>query len=249
MRPVSPSRHGVPSRADDRPGGKGSADVAIKASIRIARVIFGVDKELRELIEHSHGIAVVGPPAVGKTTLLRDVARIRLETIGKSLCVVDSIGELCGFGAVPHPTLMRANIFPVGDPSRQERQLQEAIRNHSAAEVLTDEVQRGDIPLLLEANQNGTTVVCSLHGSSIRNLVQHLQRRALLGLVENPRDGTVSQRDDNLFSLIIEVHGRGLFRVIKDVDAAIDAVLHGRPVEYTYFGPWTKEFREERLKL
>jgi stage III sporulation protein SpoIIIAA len=191
----------------------------------------------------------VGPPAVGKTTLLRDVARIRLETIGKGLCVVDSIGELCGFGAVPHPSLRRANIFPVGDPSRQERQLQEAIRNHSAQEVLTDEVQRDDIPLLLEANQNGTTVVCSLHGKSIQSMIRHLQRRSLLGLVENPRDGVVAQRDDSIFSTVIEVHGKGLFRVITDVDAAIDAVLNRRPVDYTYFGPWTKELREERLKL
>jgi stage III sporulation protein SpoIIIAA len=177
---------------------------------------------------------------VGKTTLLRDVARIRLETIGKGLCVVDSIRELCGFGAIPHPSLRRANIFPVGHPSRQERQLQEAetIRNHSAKEVLMGEVQTGDIPLLLEAHQNGTTVACSLHGRSITSLVRHIHRRSLLGVIENPRDGVVSQREDNIFSLIIEVHGKGLFRVITDVDAAIDAVQHRRPVEYTYFGLW-----------
>ncbi|GGR40373.1 hypothetical protein [Deinococcus ruber] len=155
----------------------------------------------------------------------------------------------CAASAQCRTPLRRANIFPVGDPSRQERQLQEAIRNHSAAEVLTDEVQRDDIPLLLEANQNGTTVVCSLHGKSITSLVRHLQRRTLLGLIENPRDGVVSQRDDSIFSTIIEVHGKGLFRVVTDVDTAIAAVLNRRPVDYTYFGPWTKEYREERLKL
>ena len=203
--------------------------------IRVARVIFDV--------------AVIGPLAVGKTTLLRDIARIRLETIGKRLCVVDSIGELCGYGEVPHPLLMRANIFPVGQPDRQGTQLEEAIRNHGAQEVLTDEVQTADIALLLQAYTNGTSVVCSLHGNSVRAIARNLDRRILLGLVENSRDGVVSQRDDSLFSLIVEVHAKGLMRVITDVDAAVDAVLNNRPVEYTYVGPWTEAFKQERLKL
>jgi len=77
---------------------------------------------------------------------------------------------------------MRANIFPVGELGRQGMQLEEAIRNHSAGDVLTDEVQPSDIELLLTAYTNGTNVICSLHGKSIRNLEQ----RIMLGLVENP---------------------------------------------------------------
>ena len=99
------------------------------------------------------------------------------------------------------------------------------------------------------ARKNGTSVVCSLHGNSVQAITRNLDRRILLGLVENQRDGVVSQRDDCLFSLIIEVHAKGLLRVITDVDAAVDAVLHRQPVEYTYIGPWTDAFKQERLKL
>ena len=142
-------------------------------SLRATRVIYGLAEEMRGLIEAARGVAVVGPPAVGPTTLLRDIGRIRPETISAGLVIVDSIGELCSYGNTPHPLLRRARIFPVGEPDRQGQQLEEAIRNHGAEKVMTDEVQKGDVPLLMEAYNNGVSCVCSLLGRSIRNVVKN----------------------------------------------------------------------------
>jgi len=246
---TSSGRVGIDRTLHRISAGKNSKEVPTKMSIRVARVILNVAECMRDFIENARGIALVGPPAVGKTTLLRDIARIRLERLGRTLCVVDSIGELCGFGDEPHTLLDRAYIFQVGEPHRQRQQLEEAARNHSARELLTDEVQPQDIKLLIEAKNNGTSIVCSLHGESIRNIAMHEDRRILFGLVENPRDGTVSKRDDSVFSTIIEVHARGLYRIIDDLPAALEAIRNNTPLPYHYLGDWTPEFKEERLHV
>ena len=239
-------RKGIKSTLHRVSGGRNTEELPNKVSLRVARVIYGIAEEMRPLIEAAKGVAVIGPPAVGKTTLLRDIGRIRLETISAGLVIVDSIGELCGYGDTPHPLLRRARIFPVGEPDRQGQQLEEAIRNHGAEEVMTDEVQKGDVPLLIEAYNNGVSCVCSLHGRGIRNVVKNEHRQILLGVIENLRDGALHMRDDAIFQLIIEVHGRGLFRVITDVPSAVRAVIAGEPVDYQYFGPWTETYKLER---
>ncbi|MFC4455212.1 AAA family ATPase [Deinococcus sonorensis] len=235
-----------------RVGGNTNAEELIdKVSLRVARVIAGVAEPMREAIERSPGVAIIGPPAVGKTTLLRDVCRIRLETIGAGLCVVDSDSELCGAGRIPHPLLARARIFRVGEPGRQARQLSQAIRNHGAEEVATDEVQPADVPLLMTAYNNGVAVTCSLHGRTIGNIVNNLERRILMGAVENPRDGTVSLREQPIFSLVIEVHGKGRYRVIENVPQAVARTLRGELPAYWYVGEWSDAQRQaaERLNL
>lgn len=78
----------------------------------------GVAEPLRKFIEDTHGIAVIGPPppAVGKTTLLRDVARSRAEKLGSGLIIIDSSNEITGDGKTAHPMMSRVRRFKVGDP-------------------------------------------------------------------------------------------------------------------------------------
>lgn len=189
---------------------------------------------------------MIGPSVLGQATLLRDIGRVRLETIRSGLIIVDSIGELRGSGDVLHPLLSRAHIFQVGNPSRQGPQPQEAIRNDDSEEMMTDVVQPDDIPRPMEAFNNGTSVVCSLQGKSICDVIDHPMRRALLGIVQNPDDTMVMQRESSIFGMIIKVHGKGLFRVITDVPP-ITARFDKTPIDYLYFGDWTEEFKQERL--
>lgn len=210
-----------------------------KITVRVARAIMGVAEPLRPYIEQARGIAVVGPPAVGKTTLLRDIARIRAEVLSSGLLIIDSSNEITGDGDIPHPMMRRIRRFKVAGPEYQAEILKLAIRNHGPEEVLMDEVgYNGDVPLLVSAANWGVSVIATMHGSILRDVLENPPLVPMLGVSVDERTGGYVRRARPVFNTAIEVHGKGQYLVHTNLSAAIDELVRGGNPEGIKVGRW-----------
>ena len=220
-----------------------------KITIRVARVIMGVAEPLRPYIEAAKGICVIGPPAVGKTTLLRDIARIRSEVLSSGLIVIDSSNEITGDGDVPHPMMSRVRRFKVGDPTEQAPKLKRAIRNHGPEELLMDEVgYNGDVPLLESASRNGLTVIATMHGRVVHDVLENPPLLPLLGLTYDERSGALVKRAKACFDTAIEVHGKGKYLVHQHLDEMVRDLMAGTTRKGIHVGHWP-ELTQVRAKI
>ena len=86
---------------------------ATTLTLRVGRRFAGAARLLGEDLDRvvaatggeSHSILLVGRPGAGKTTLLRDIALRLGKELGPSVAVVDTSGEIGGFGLKSHPVL------------------------------------------------------------------------------------------------------------------------------------------------
>lgn len=75
---------------------------------RLGRAVYGTIDIIRDVIESGKSILLLGRPGVGKTTMLREIARVLSEDFNKRVVVVDTSNEIAGDGDIPHPAIGRA---------------------------------------------------------------------------------------------------------------------------------------------
>lgn len=208
---------------------------------RVGRAVYGTTDIVKDLIESGKSLLLLGRPGVGKTTMLREAARILAET--KRVVVVDTSNEIGGDGDVPHPAVGRARRMQVAKPSLQHEVMIEAVENHNPEAIIIDEIGREmEAAAARTIAERGVQLIGTAHGNTLENLLLNPTLSDLVGGIESVtlsdeearRRGTqktvLERRAPPTFDVLIEIQTRDRLAVHTDVAEAVDGLLRGYPL-------------------
>ncbi len=208
---------------------------------RIGRAVYGTSDIIQDLIESGSSILILGRPGVGKTTILREAARILAETT--RVIIVDTSNEIGGDGDVPHPAIGAARRMQVAKPSLQHEVMIEAVENHNPEVIVIDEIGRElEAMAARTIAERGVQLIGTAHGNTLENLLLNPTLSDLVGGIESVtlsddearRRGTqktvLERRAPPTFDVLVEIQDRNRLAVQSDVSAAVDALLRGYPL-------------------
>ena len=208
---------------------------------RVGRAVYGTTDIIKDLIESGKSLLLLGRPGVGKTTMLREAARILAD--GKRVVVVDTSNEIGGDGDVPHPAVGRARRMQVATPSLQHEVMIEAVENHNPEVIVIDEIGRElEAAAARTIAERGVQLIGTAHGNTLENLLLNPTLSDLVGGIESVtlsddearRRGTqktvLERRSPPTFDMLIEIQNRDRLAVHPDVAAAVDSLLRGYPL-------------------
>lgn len=216
---------------------------------RVGRAVYGTIDIVEEIIRSSQSVLLLGRPGVGKTTMLREAARVLANgqsngKPGRRVVIVDTSNEIGGDGDIPHPAIGRARRMQVALPSLQHEVMIEAVENHNPEAIIIDEIGRE-----LEATaartiaERGVQLIGTAHGNTLDNLLLNPTLSDLVGGIESVtlsdeearRRGTqktvLERRAPPTFDILVEIQERNRLLVHHDVAASVDALLRGRQLQ------------------
>ncbi len=208
---------------------------------RVGRAVYGTTDILTDQIESGKSLLILGRPGVGKTTMLREAARILAEKV--RVVIVDTSNEIGGDGDVPHPAVGRARRMQVSAPSLQHEVMIEAVENHNPEAIVIDEIGRElEAAAARTIAERGVQLIGTAHGNSLENLLLNPTLSDLVGGIESVtlsdeearRRGSqktvLERRSPPTFDVLIEIQTRDRIAVHTDVGDAVDALLRGYPI-------------------
>lgn len=216
----------------------------IGLTCRVGRAVFGTIKIIEDLIQSGKSVLLLGRPGVGKTTMLRETARVLADDLKKRVVIVDTSNEIAGDGDIPHPAIGRARRMQVTMPDAQHAVMIEAVENHMPEVIVIDEIGT-ELEALAARTiaERGVQLVGTAHGNTLDNLMQNPTLADLIGGIqavtlgdeEARRRGTqktvLERKAPPTFELIVEIQERDRVAVHGDTAEAVDAILRGNPPE------------------
>ncbi len=212
----------------------------IGLTLRVGRAVTGTIDMIRDLVENGRSLLLLGRPGVGKTTKLREVARVLADDLGKRVVVIDTSNEIGGDGDIPHPAIGGARRMQVSHPNRQHAVMIEAVENHMPEVIIIDEIgTEAEAIAARTIAERGVQLIGTAHGNTLENLVQNPTLADLVGGVQTVTLGddearfrgtqkTVSERKaPPTFEQVVELVARQELIVHTDTAAAVDAILRG----------------------
>ena len=207
---------------------------------RVGRAIHGTIEIIKDLVDSGKSLLLMGRPGVGKTTMLREAARVLAEQ--KRVVIVDTSNEIGGDGDIPHPSVGRARRMQVAQPSLQHEVMIEAVENHMPEVIIIDEIGR-ELEALAARTiaERGVQLVATAHGNTLDNLMLNPTLCDLIGGIESVtlsdeearRRGTqktvLERRAPPTFDIVIEIQEWDQVAVHSDVAQAVDSLLRGHP--------------------
>jgi stage III sporulation protein SpoIIIAA len=209
---------------------------------RVGRAVYGTIDIMADLLESGKSILLLGRPGVGKTTMLREMARILADS--RRVIIVDTSNEIGGDGDIPHPAVGRARRMQVPRPSHQHETMIEAVENHNPEVIIIDEIGREqEASAARTINERGVQLIGTAHGNTLENLLLNPTLSDLVGGIESVtlsdeearRRGTqktvLERRAPPTFDLLIEIQDRQRLAVHLDVAMSVDAMLRGQVMQ------------------
>ena len=216
-------------------------------TLRVGRAVYGTIDIIENLLQSGQNLLMLGPPGVGKTTMLREAARVLAEE--KRVVIVDTSNEIGGDGDVPHPAVGRARRMQVSHPERQHEVMIEAVENHNPEVIIIDEIGRElEAMAARTIAERGVQLIGTAHGNTLENLMLNPTLSDLVGGIESVtlsddearRRGTqktvLERRSPPTFDILVELQTRDRLAVHEDVSQAVDVILRQKalPVEVRY---------------
>ena len=210
-------------------------------TLRVGRAVYGTVDIIQDIIESGKSALILGRPGVGKTTLLRESARILAEN--KRVVIVDTSNEIGGDGDVPHPAVGKARRMQVKVPTHQHEVMIEAVENHNPEVIVIDEIGR-ELEALAARTiaERGVQLIGTAHGQTLDNLLLNPTLSDLVGGIEAVtlsdeearRRGTqktvLERRAPPTFDVLIEIQHRDQFAIHADIMSSVDALLRDVPI-------------------
>ncbi|HEY9736468.1 MAG TPA: AAA family ATPase, partial [Trichocoleus sp.] len=213
----------------------------IGLTCRVGRAIHGTITMIRDLVETGQSILMLGRPGVGKTTALREIARVLADDLQKRVVIIDTSNEIAGDGDIPHPAIGRARRMQVARPELQHQVMIEAVENHMPEVIVIDEIGTELESLAARTiAERGVQLVGTAHGNQIENLIKNPTLSDLVGGIQSVTLGddearrrgsqksVLERKAPPTFDIAVEMLERQRWVVHESVDETVDALLRGR---------------------
>jgi stage III sporulation protein SpoIIIAA len=210
---------------------------------RIGRAVYGTIEIISDFVETGKSILIMGRPGIGKTTMLREAARVLADDLGKRVVVVDTSNEIAGDGDIPHPAIGKARRMQVRTPSMQHEVMIEAVENHMPQVIVIDEIGTElEAAAARTIAERGVQLIGTAHGNNLDNLMLNPTLSDLIGGIQSVTLGdeearrrrtqksVLERKAPPTFDAIVEIQDRERVAVHADVADTVDAMLRGDPV-------------------
>src|SRR4030088_2742756 len=208
---------------------------------RVGRAVTGTIDIIKDIVVGGRSILLLGAPGIGKTTMLRECARVLSDECGKRVVIVDTSNEIAGDGDIPHPGIGRARRMQVATPAMQHAVMIEAVENHMPQVIVIDEIGTElEAVAARTIAERGVQLVGTAHGSNLDNLLVNPTLNALLGGIQTltlsdegarprgPQKSVLERKAPPTFDVLVEIRERDKVVVHMPLDETVDEALRGR---------------------
>lgn len=213
----------------------------IGLTCRIGRAVFGTVSIIRDLLENKKSILLLGKPGVGKTTAIREIARVLSDGMKKRVIIIDTSNEIAGDGDLPHPSIGKARRMQVSSTKNQHEIMIEAVENHMPEIIIIDEIGTE-----LEATaartiaERGVQLIGTAHGNALENLIKNPTITDLIGGIqyvtlgdeEAKRRGSaksiLERKAPPTFDVAVEIHDSQTWVIHDNIENSVDLLLRGQ---------------------
>ncbi|XP_027354671.1 uncharacterized protein ycf45 [Abrus precatorius] len=213
----------------------------IGLTCRVGRAISGSAMLLQDLVQDGASLLLIGPPGVGKTTIIREIARMLANDYKKRVMIVDTSNEIGGDGDIPHAGIGNARRMQVPISDMQHKVLIEAVENHMPQVIVIDEIgTKLEAMAATTIAQRGIQLVATAHGVTIENLIMNPSLEMLVGGIQSVTLGdeeasrrgvqktVLERKGPSTFSCGVEIISKTELRIHLSLEATVDAILSGR---------------------
>ena len=207
---------------------------------RVGRAVYGTIHVIEDLVKTGKSILLLGRPGVGKTTMLREVARVLADDLKKRVIIVDTSNEIAGDGDIPHPAIGKARRMQVPTPSQQHAVMIEAVENHMPEVIVIDEIGTElEAAAARTIAERGVQLVATAHGNELQNLMANPTLSDLIGGIQSvtlsdeearrrhTQTTVLERRAPPTFDVLVEIQSWDRVAIHAEVASTVDTLLRG----------------------